>query len=483
MTSASPDGRSRVVDPACHRPCQASPHVWRGHSTWLTTVATALLAVSPRAAALHAQSANDSVQARVTRDSAQVSRLLGDLRVRAQAGSLSLRVAQANVDLAAARAGAAGAVAPAFLTAGLSEAPAASLDQGNLRLEVGRDLLTGPRRRAERDLADVEVQAATIALSLEERRLTGVVLRDAIRVAGARRIAVRLAAEDQLLAGAEEGVRGRFSVGQARYVDVLRVRTERLRIQSDRGATIAEERGARASLAAFVTGTELAASLDLVIDSLAVDGLADAWRAILPPLPPLDSLLALSEPARLAAVSAARMTAAHALLVAEQRPQMSAYAGIQRIGQANNGPTLGPSLGFTVSLPFTAARTNRLALAAATQGTTTAAVFRDAALADARAQLEAARERYSAARARLEVFDAALLRGARDERESALAAYRTGTLSLLELLDFERALSRAEIERIRALVDAADAWADLLGADERRERRSDAYSISPSDGR
>ena len=67
----------------------------------------------------------------------------------------------------------------------------------------------------------------------------------------------------------------------------------------------------------------------------------------------------------------------------------------------------------------------------------------------------------------------------RQERESALAAYRTGSLSLLELLDFERALSRAEIERIRALVDAADAWADLLGADE----RSDAHALSPSDGR
>ena len=53
-----------------------------------------------------------------------------------------------------------------------------------------------------------------------------------------------------------------------------------------------------------------------------------------------------------------------------------------------------------------------------------------------------------------------------EERESALAAYRTGSLSLLELIDFERALSRAEIERIRALIDAADALADLFGDDE-----------------
>jgi outer membrane protein TolC len=61
-------------------------------------------------------------------------------------------------------------------------------------------------------------------------------------------------------------------------------------------------------------------------------------------------------------------------------------------------------------------------------------------------------------------MDAALLRGAREERESALAAYRTGSVSLLELLDFERALARAEIERVHALLEAVDAWADLMGA-------------------
>lgn len=492
MLTAPPDAHAWAVDSSRGRSPEAPPRALVGPDFTpvrarsagtpipvAALLAAALLWVASTPPVLHAQVASDSMLIRVAQDSARISRVLGELRVRAQAGSPTLRAAQGNIDLAAARAAAAGVIAPAFLTAGLSEAPAGNLDQGNLRLEVGRDLMTGPRRRAERTLAEVEVRAATIALSLEERRLAGVVLRDAIRAAGARRIALRLAGEDQLLAGTEEGVRGRFSVGQARYVDVLRVRTERLRVQGDRSAAVAEERVARAGLAAVVAGTEPAGSLEAQIDTLASDGLADAWRAILPTMPSLDSLLALTEPARLDAVGAARTAAARALLVAEQRPQVSAYAGIQRIGQANDGPTLGPSVGITVSLPFTASRSNRLTLAAATQGITTAGVVRDAALVEARARLEAARERYSAARARLEVFDAALLRGARDERESALAAYRTGSLSLLELLDFERALSRAEIERIRALVDAADAWADLLGADE----SSDAHAPSSSDGR
>jgi hypothetical protein len=40
------------------------------------------------------------------------------------------------------------------------------------------------------------------------------------------------------------------------------------------------------------------------------------------------------------------------------------------------------------------------------------------------------------------------------------------------LLDFERALARAEIERVHALLEAADAWADLMGATEPSEAPS-----------
>ena len=484
MTSVPPHGpwcavarRVRAHRAACIRTPRTPLFVLR------RLAAIVAFAASFASERLPAQEPTDSARVRIALDSARVSRALERVRAAARAGSPALRAARANVDLATARAAAAGAVTPAFLSAGLSEAPASNLDQGNLRFEVGRDLMTGPRRRAERMLADIDVRAATIAVSLEERRLEGVVLRDAVRAAGARRIALRLAAEDQLLAGAEDGVRGRFSVGQARYVDVLRVRTARLRVQTDRSANIADARGARASLAAMLAGSDAMAALDAVIDTIAGDGLGEAWRALLPSLPSLDSLVAQSDAARLAEVGAARTDAARALVLAEQRPQVSAYAGIQRIGQANNGPTLGPSLGVTVSLPFTAARSNRLALAAASQSIATARVARDASLSEARGRLDAARERYSAARERLETFDAALLRGARDERESALAAYRTGSLSLLELLDFERALSRAEIERTRALVDAADASADLLGADEHSDQRGNTYTTSPSDGR
>lgn len=477
MRSVPPNGHAWVVARALRVP----RFVLR---LLVPLVTLSMLLASER---LSAQTPTDSVRNRLTLDSARVRGALERLRTAAVKNSPALRAARANVELATARVAAAGAVAPAFFSAGLSEAPATNLDQGNLRFEVGRDLMTGRRRQAERRLADIDVQEAAVEVSLAERRVDGLILRDVVGAAGARRIALRLAAEDQLLAGAEEGVRGRFGVGQARYVDVLRVRTERLRVQADRSATIAEARASRANLSAVLAGSDALATIDAVIDTIAGDGLDQAWRSVLPTLPSLDSLIAQSDVARLAEVGAARTDAARALVLADQRPQVSAYAGIQRIGQANNGPTLGPSFGVTVSMPFTAARSNRLRLAAATQTTATARVARDASLSETRGRLDAARERYLAARERLETFDAALLRGARDERESALAAYRTGSLSLIELLDFERALSRAEIERIRALIDAADAWADLLGADERsdqrREQRLDSDSTSPIKGR
>jgi outer membrane protein TolC len=71
--------------------------------------------------------------------------------------------------------------------------------------------------------------------------------------------------------------------------------------------------------------------------------------------------------------------------------------------------------------------------------------------------------RYEAARARITALDGALLVAAEQERETALAHYRAGTLTLLELLDFERALLRVELERADAIRDAASVRAALLG--------------------
>jgi outer membrane protein TolC len=84
-------------------------------------------------------------------------------------------------------------------------------------------------------------------------------------------------------------------------------------------------------------------------------------------------------------------------------------------------------------------------------------------MAASRGRLAAVRLEYDAARTRLASYDAALLVAAEEERQSALAAYRAGDLSLLELLDFERALARTTIDRWRSWLRAATAYAALLG--------------------
>ncbi|HEX6042676.1 TolC family protein, partial [Longimicrobium sp.] len=146
------------------------------------------------------------------------------------------------------------------------------------------------------------------------------------------------------------------------------------------------------------------------------------------------------------------------------RPRFSGAVGLQRFGAGDGGGSVGLTLGGSVTLPSTARRANQAALASADAEIAAATAELDAAVALTRAELAAARERYEAARVRLSAFDAALLRGAREEREAALASFRTGELSLMELLDFERALARAETERLRSAVDAANALADLYAA-------------------
>ena len=89
---------------------------------------------------------------------------------------------------------------------------------------------------------------------------------------------------------------------------------------------------------------------------------------------------------------------------------------------------------------------------------------RSATMARVGSAVAEAADRYEVARAQLGAFDAALLRGAREEREAALSAYRTGSMTLLELIDFERALAQAEVTRLRSQLEAADALLDLIAA-------------------
>lgn len=382
------------------------------------------------------------------------------LRDAVQRSNPGLSARRAALEAARARVAAAGFGEPAALSAEVEEIPGGiDLGGASLRVEVGKELVSPGRRDAARALAATDVGEAEASLAAAGARLDAALLRSLTATGGWSAIARRLAAEDSLLVGAEEALTARFAVGEARYVDVLRLRTERLRVQGDQAGAMAEARAARVALRGLLGPVEGA------------DGLIDAALAetgpglvVLPPAPARDSLLPRAAAVLSARAAVDRARAARALTAAEQRPRFSAAVGLQRFSADEGGGTVGATLGGSVTLPSTARRANAAALASAEAEIAAALAELDAAVATVRAELAGAMERYEAARIRLSAFDAALLRGAREEREAALAAFRAGDLSLVELLDFERALARAETERLRSAVDAADALADLHAA-------------------
>lgn len=390
------------------------------------------------------------------------------LRTTVLAASPELALRRAEVVAAEARRDARGFALPAALAVETEEARHGRLERGNTRLEISRDFLSAGRRRGERAVGEAEVQTARVALAASERQTLAEVARALYAAVGWRAIVRRLAAQDSLLTSAEASVRARFTVGEARYVDVLRLRTERLRVQSDRAMAETEIETAAIRLVGLAGGDSAAAGvtravLDSVGSGAAGPGALLAVASRLPEAPSIDALVATAADVRLADARIAQAAAQRRLLLTQQRPAFSASAGVQRIGpDGNTGPGIGPVLSLGVTLPFTAGGANRAALAAADQQTVVASTARQAAAIGVRSALAATRARYEAARRRAASFDATLLRAAREERESALAAYRTSDISLLDLLDFERALSRAEIERTRASLDALSALADLL---------------------
>jgi len=378
------------------------------------------------------------------------------------------RVLQSNPELAArrhalaearARLDAAGFAGPAVLSGEVEDIPGGTeIADAGFRLEVGREFMTGGRSEAARAAAAAEVETAAAELHAAELRVRAATARALVRTLGWSAIADRLAAEDSLLIGAESSLRTRFAAADARYTDVLRLRTERIRVQTERAEAMAEAEVGLTTLQGLLGpdayGRNLDSFADVPLPALTLEGL--------PPAPDLDSLLAFSGPIRVARAALARQEASREAVLADQSPRIAGGLGIQQVEGTDGGFAVGPTLGFSVSLPFTARRANRAAEVAAGRAISTAEAELAAARSETRTHLRAALTRYEVARERLAVFDAALLRGVRQEREGALAAYRSGELSLIELLDLERALTRAEIERRRAHIQAIAALADLV---------------------
>lgn len=389
------------------------------------------------------------------------------LLVRARIANPALMAARARLDAARAGQRAAGAAPVTTLDADLTDGPGGDIAAGNLTLAASRPIGLGARRTAARAIAASEVVIAARELEAHERALSLVLTRELAAAVGATRVMQRLTASDAWLADAEAALSVRVATGEARYLDVLRVRTERLQLAAERADAMADRRVALAVLSAQFgapLGNEWSATaLAARVDSAAAVEDVGAWLLLLGERPPTDSLLEWADAVRAADALRQRAIGEREALLATQRAQLIGAAGVQRIGPANGGPAMGLVLGLSTTLPFTGRQGLAAAREAATADVGAASVAREAARSDARATLEAAVARDDAARERVALFSGVLVSAAESERESALTQYRNGALSLLELLDFERALLRVEVERARAIAAAAASRAALFG--------------------
>lgn len=381
----------------------------------------------------------------------------------ARVGDPSLRALRAALFAAEGRARSAGLAPPVAVALALSDGPRGDVLAGNAVVELSRELFRGARNDAARAREAASVEAARTELASAERVLEVRVLSAFARAAGAARIADRLARSDRWLADAESALRARFAAGDARYVDVLRVRTERLQAAAERSRMLAEHTASLATLVGIVGAALPPDTLALLVGSASEDSATREWRAVLVDGPDEDALVAGFPAVRAARAAEQGAHANRAGVAASHRPQVVGVVGVQQIGSANGGPTAGFLLGLSSTLPFTARIAQTRGLEAAAAEILFAEASRREAESAARASVRAASARYAAARGRLDGFDTALLLAADAEREAALSEYRAGTLLLMELLDFERALLRVEVERTRALIDATLARGDLFG--------------------
>ena len=410
------------------------------------------------------------VTAQVAAGATDVARIVQRLTTVARTGNLELQSMRRAVEAARALERATGHAPAASLAFSLSDGPDLDPGAGNAELSVSREIFLGARRAAARARASVELAAAEQELAARERLLSSQVLSLLAGAASQMRLERRLTRSDRLLEEAETALRARFAVGTARYVDVLRVRTARLDASVQLSSARAESMAAVSALTQFISTSDRETVVAL-LDSAASDALATSWLAALPMPEPADTALALHAEVRAARAAEARVVAASHEVEVSRRPQLAGLAGLQRIGPANGGNSAALLLGFSSTLPFSARRSNALAAEASTQAVGASRAEVIAIESAARAEVAQNTARYAAARERLRAFDEALLVAADAEREAALAAFRTGTMTLLELLDFEQALVGVEVERARSLAAAADANLARFGSLDARSAR------------
>lgn len=375
--------------------------------------------------------------------------------VRALAHNPGLRAADQDIKAARARIGQAGAF----------EAPSLSYEVGKLGTPVSRDEhetslrmsqelgAPGARGRAKSvartELAIAEATRASLAL-----KLRGDVTRAYRRLQADALSLQRLESLRRTAVDFEQMVSARLRTGGARYLDVLRARSERARIENDAVEALRalrEERRALNSLMAHGPEEPLEPA-----DFLSYVPLADSLQSLL-------ATAMVNRPRlRAAQLEVERSESQVGLARIALMPSASLSAGLDRVPGSDN-PGIGGEISFTLPFAPWTDRRSRVTEARALSSAATARL--EASQREVQLAVRNAFETARSAEQQVRQFDRVLLADAADAIRTATQNYQAGQIDGLELFETLRTFRSIELEYIRALLNYELALTDLLVAE------------------
>ena len=295
----------------------------------------------------------------------------------------------------------------------------------------------GGKRGARRGVAEAGLGATQADEAVVRRALAVDISRaylDALRLRERQRT---LAEQSTDLAEMVRVLDRRVEVGTTAEADALKLRTEEARLGTD---LLRTEVAAQRALLQLTSRLNVEAGLDALVPPP------------LPALPAIDDEAALKRRPDVTAAERAVVSAQQALRLEDARgtPDPALNAGYKRTGGYNTGL-------FTVTMPLPLWDHNRVNRILA-QGHVTAAELERAAV-ERRARGEMAATRMAAGRLSERARDirTRLVEPARGAREAARAAFASGALDVLRLVDAERVFTDATLVAIDIEIDAVAA--------------------------
>ncbi len=320
--------------------------------------------------------------------------------------------------------------------------------EASLRLSQGFPLPV-QRSRAGR-VARLEL--ALVEASRESRllRLRAEVTRAYRRLQADRATLRVLSGLRSTVADLEEATKVRLQAGGARYLDVLRARSERARLEND---LIESERALRNDTQTLNALMARGADEPLEpADSLVFAALEDTLAAILARARETRPSL------RAARLSVEREQAATSLARSARLPTPEVSLGLDRVPGAS-GPGIGGSVALTLPFAPWTDRSARIQESEALRGAAQAAL--DASERGLDLALRNAYQDARALSAQVESFERQLLPDVSDAIQSATRGFQLGQVDGFELFETIRTYRSVQLEHIRALLNYHLALTDL----------------------